>query len=99
MDSRAAPLLATSFALTDVDARANPDTPRGERRDQIQRAADRLGRSVEEHEDAVAGVFGTVAAVLLQQPVDDFVMGIELVTSVSIAGRAELSSGADDIGE
>ena len=72
MDSHPAPLLAASFALTDVDARANPDTPRGERRDQIQRAAGRLGRSV-------AGVFGTVAAVLLQQPIDDFVMGIELL--------------------
>ena len=99
MDSGTAPLLAATLALAGVHARANPDTSGGERGNQIQRAAGRLGRSVEEGEDAVARVFGSVAAVLSQQPVDDFVVGIELVSPVRIAGRAELLSGADNVGE
>lgn len=99
MHSHPAPLIAASLALTDVDARSDPYTTRGERRDQIQRTPNRLGRPVEEREDSVSRVLRTVAAMLLQKPVDDLVMCIELLTPVSIAGRAELFRGTDYVGE
>ena len=55
-----APLIAASLALSDVHARADPDAARGESWDQIQRAASRLGRPVEDGEDAVTCVLGTI---------------------------------------
>ena len=49
-----------------------------------------LGGPVDEREDPVSGVLRTAPAVLLHQPVDDFVMGIELATPTSITRCAEL---------
>ena len=53
VNGHAAPLIAASLALTDVDARSDSDAARCEGWDQIQRAASRLGRPIEEREHPV----------------------------------------------
>ena len=57
-----------------------------------------LGRPIEKGEHPVACMFRPVAAVLRQQQVDDFVVGVELATPASITGRTELFCGADGRG-
>ncbi len=71
----------------------------GQRGHQVQTAASRLRRAVEQREDPVAGVLGAPAAVPRQHRVDQPVVVVEVSTPVFVALRGKQFRRADDVGE
>jgi hypothetical protein len=64
MNGESAPFVAAALTFANVHAGADADTSSAKGGDQFQRAPSRLGGSIEECEDAVAGVLGASTAVL-----------------------------------
>jgi hypothetical protein len=95
----AAPLLAAFHAFTEVNARAYVNRARSQCRYQLERTPSGVCRPIEKRENTVAGVLGANTAVPGQHVVNNFVMGVELVSPVRITERAKLFGGAHDIGE
>jgi hypothetical protein len=74
-------------------------TAGGESGYEIECAANRFGRTIEQRKDAVASVLRAAPTVFRQQPVHHFVVDVELMAPAAIPCGDGLLGTADDIGE
>ena len=99
MDADAADAGLAAFDLAGVDARADLDAQVVRRIDQLECAAERPGRGVEDGHDAVAGELHVLAVPALDDREDRALVLIEQLLPGPIADGGRPAGGIDDVGE